>query len=322
MKNFLEFKHIIEQELKEIEIPNRPENLYQPINYTLSLDAKRIRAVALLMAHQLYNDDYKNALNAALAIEMFHNFTLIHDDIMDNATLRRGVKTVHEKWSNNIAILSGDVLLVKSYQKLFSLASKIRHLAIEKFSNAAIIVCEGQQMDMDFETDNNISIEDYLIMIEKKTSALFASSFEIGALVGGASLHDQQQLYKFGINLGIAFQLQDDLLDLYGDSKKFGKKVGGDIVANKKTYLYLKSLELANKDQKNKLLELYSNSNIDEKLKIEQVKSIFNDLNIYSILIDKINSYHKAALKCLNMISSDNKRSLNHFVDLLIKREV
>lgn len=322
MKNILEFKQIIEQELKEIETPNRPENLYKPINYILSLDAKRIRAIALLMAHQLYNNDYKNALSAALAIEMFHNFTLIHDDIMDNATLRRGVKTVHEKWSNNIAILSGDALLVKSYQKLFSLAAEIRQLAIEKFSNAAIIVCEGQQMDMDFENDNSISIEDYLIMIEKKTSALFASSFEIGALVGGASLYDQQQLYKFGINLGIAFQLQDDLLDLYGDSKKFGKKVGGDIVANKKTYLYLKSLELANQDQKNKLLELYSNSNIDEKLKIEQVKSIFNDLNIHSISIDKINSYHKAALKCLNTISSDKKNSLNYFVDLLIKREV
>ena len=184
MKNILEFKQIIEQEFKKIEIPNRPQNLYQPINYILSLDAKRIRAIALLMAHQLYNDDYKNALSAALAIEMFHNFTLIHDDIMDNATLRRGVKTVHEKWSNNIAILSGDALLVKSYQKLFSLASKIRQLAIEKFSNAAIIVCEGQQMDMDFETDNNISIEDYLIMIEKKTSALVAPIWGDSRILG------------------------------------------------------------------------------------------------------------------------------------------
>ena len=322
MKDIIRFKDIIEESLQKIDFPSAPKNLYEPIKYILSLDAKRIRSIALLIAHNLYNKDYTQALSAAVAIEMFHNFTLIHDDIMDKASLRRNSKTVHEKWDDNIAILSGDALLVKSYMMLSDINSKTRNKVIDRFSNAAMIVCEGQQMDMDFETTNNISIDDYLIMIEKKTSALFASSFEIGALIGGANTSDQKLIYKFGINLGIAFQLQDDLLDLYGDSTKFGKKVGGDIIANKKTFLYLKSLQLANENQKDELITLYSQNEMDEVNKIEKVKAIFNNLNIVNITKKKIDSYHHNAMNCLNKISTTKKDALNYFVELLDKREV
>ena len=322
MKDIIRFKDVIEESLQKIDFPSTPKNLYEPIKYILSLDAKRIRSIALLIAHNLYNKDYTQALSAALAIEMFHNFTLIHDDLMDKASLRRNSKTVHEKWDDNIAILSGDALLVKSYMMLSDINSKTRNEVIDRFSNAAMIVCEGQQMDMDFETTDNISIDDYLIMIEKKTSALFASSFEIGALIGGANTSDQKLIYKFGINLGIAFQLQDDLLDLYGDSTKFGKKVGGDIITNKKTFLYLKSLQLANENQKDELITLYSQNEMDEVNKIEKVKAIFNNLNIVNITKKKIDSYHNNAMNCLNKISTTKKDALNYFVELLDKREV
>ena len=250
MKEVTKFKKIIDKEIINLELPNSPNNLYEPIKYILSLEAKRMRSVALLIAHQLYKDDYQNALDAALAVEMFHNFTLIHDDIMDNASLRRGSDTVHKKWNKNIAILSGDTLLVKSYMMLLNLDSKIQNRVIKKFSETAVVVCEGQQMDMDFEKQSHLNIDDYINMIEKKTSVLFATSFEIGSIIGGASKSDQNLLYQFGLNLGIAFQLQDDLLDLYADQSKFGKKVGGDIIANKKTFLFLKSLSLANAKQK------------------------------------------------------------------------
>tara|TARA_B100000965_G_C19580746_1_gene753400 strand:+ start:655 stop:1623 length:969 start_codon:yes stop_codon:yes gene_type:complete len=322
MKDIVSFKNTIEESLQRLDFPSFPKNLYEPIQYILSLDAKRIRSIALLISYKLFNENYSRAINAALAIEMFHNFTLIHDDIMDNASLRRNSKTVHEKWNNNIAILSGDALLVKSYMMLSNVDSKTRAQVIDKFSKAALIVCEGQQMDMDFETTNNVSIEDYLIMIEKKTSALFASSFEIGAIIGGANVIDQELIYNFGLNLGIAFQLQDDLLDVYGDTKKFGKKVGGDVIANKKTFLYLKSLELANSNQKEDLIKLYSQTDIDEKNKIEKVKNIFNQLDIINQIRKEIDKYHNHAITCLNKISSQKKDSLNYFIELLVKRDV
>ena len=322
MKEILKFKDIIDRELNKLDFPYQPHNLYDPIKYMLCLDAKRIRSIALLMTHHLYNNSYKNAIDAAIAIEMFHNFTLIHDDIMDNASLRRNSPTVHSKWNNNIAILSGDALLVKSYMMLLKLDAKVQNQVIDKFSKTAITVCEGQQMDMDFENNNNLILDDYIKMIEKKTSVLFASSFEIGAIIGGATKIDQSLIYQFGLNLGIAFQLQDDLLDLYGNKSKFGKKIGGDITANKKTYLYLKSLTLANKKQKEELLNLYSGKWFNEIEKIDSVRSIFDDLGLYDITINTIKSYHNLALDNLKDISLKNKEGLNYFVDLLIKREV
>ena len=322
MKEVTKFKKIIDKEIINLELPNSPNNLYEPIKYILSLEAKRMRSVALLIAHQLYTEDYQNALDAALAVEMFHNFTLIHDDIMDNASLRRGSDTVHKKWNKNIAILSGDTLLVKSYMMLLNLDSKIQNQVIKKFSETAVVVCEGQQMDMDFEKQSHLNIDDYINMIEKKTSVLFATSFEIGSIIGGASKSDQNLLYQFGLNLGIAFQLQDDLLDLYADQSKFGKKVGGDIIANKKTFLFLKSLSLANAKQKEDLLKLYSSIDINSSEKISKVKSIFDSLSIYESTSKIINVYHKRALESLKKITVKNKDSLNYFVNLLVKREL
>ena len=322
MKEVTKFKKIIDKEIINLELPNSPNNLYEPIKYILSLEAKRMRSVALLIAHQLYNEDYQNALDAALAVEMFHNFTLIHDDIMDNASLRRGSDTVHKKWNKNIAILSGDTLLVKSYTMLLNLDSKIQNQVIKKFSETAVVVCEGQQMDMDFEKQSHLNIDDYINMIEKKTSVLFATSFEIGSIIGGASKSDQNLLYQFGLNLGIAFQLQDDLLDLYADQSKFGKKVGGDIIANKKTFLFLKSLSLANAKQKEDLLKLYLSIDFNSSEKISKVKSIFDSLSIYESTSKIINVYHKRALESLKKITVSNKDSLNYFVNLLVKREL
>ena len=322
MKEVTKFKKIIDKEIINLELPNSPNNLYEPIKYILSLEAKRMRSVALLIAYQLYKDDYQNALDAALAVEMFHNFTLIHDDIMDNASLRRGSDTVHKKWNKNIAILSGDTLLVKSYMMLLNLDSKIQNQVIKKFSETAVVVCEGQQMDMDFEKKSHLNINNYINMIEKKTSVLFATSFEIGSIIGEASKSDQNLLYQFGLNLGIAFQLQDDLLDLYADQSKFGKKVGGDIIANKKTFLFLKSLSLANAKQKEDLLKLYSSIDFNSSEKISKVKSIFDSLSIYESTSKIINLYHKRALESLKKITVKNKDSLNYFVNLLVKREL
>ncbi len=322
MKEVTKFKKIIDKEIINLELPNSPNNLYEPIKYILSLEAKRMRSIALLIAYQLYKEDYQNALDAALAVEMFHNFTLIHDDIMDNASLRRGSDTVHKKWNKNIAILSGDTLLVKSYMMLLNLDSKIQNRVIKKFSETAVVVCEGQQMDMDFEKQSHLNIDDYINMIEKKTSVLFATSFEIGSIIGGASKSDQNLLYQFGLNLGIAFQLQDDLLDLYADQSKFGKKVGGDIIANKKTFLFLKSLSLANAKQKEDLLKLYSSIDFNSSEKISKVKSIFDSLSIYESTSKIINVYHKRALESLKKITVKNKDSLNYFVNLLVKREL
>ena len=322
MKDILKFKRIIDQELEKLSFPLEPSNLYDPLRYILALEAKRMRSIALLLSHQLYNKDFQSAITAALSIELFHNFTLIHDDIMDKALLRRGSQTVHEKWDNNIAILSGDTLLVNTYSLISSLDKAIMSGVLDVFSKTAILVCEGQQLDMDFEKEDNLTIQNYLEMIEKKTSVLLASSFQIGALIGGAIKLDQKLLYDFGINLGMAFQLQDDLLDLYGDSNKFGKKMGGDIIANKKTYLYLKSLSLADSKQKEELVNLYSNSIISEDEKVDRVRTVFDQLGIFDITKNEISGYHKKAISCLNSISIQEKDHLNHFANILLKREV
>jgi geranylgeranyl diphosphate synthase type II len=305
MKDFSELQSLINDEIHKIDFPSYPSNLYDPIKYILNLRAKRMRSIALLTSFQIYNSDLKVATEAALAIEVFHNFTLIHDDIMDNSSLRRGSLTVHEKWDRNIAILSGDTMLVKSYSLLLGLDLSIQRDVLEVFSETAQKVCEGQQLDMDFENMDNLSIDQYLEMIKLKTSVLLAASFQIGALIGGASKSDALLLYNYGLNLGIAFQLQDDLLDLYGDKNKFGKNIGGDIISNKKTFL-----------------THYLNNELSTNEKVESVKSIFDELNIYDITKDFISSYHHKAISCLNSITVSNHYSLNYFADLLLQREV
>ena len=322
MKDFSELQSLINDEILKIDFPSYPSNLYDPIKYILNLRAKRMRSIALLTSFQIYNSDLKVASDAALAIEVFHNFTLIHDDIMDNALLRRGSQTVHEKWDKNIAILSGDTMLVKSYSLLLGLDFSIQRNVLDVFSETAKQVCEGQQLDMDFEKIDDLSIDQYLEMIKLKTSVLLAASFQIGALIGGASKSDALLLYDFGLNLGIAFQLQDDLLDLYGDKYKFGKNIGGDVISNKKTFLYLKSLSIANDEQKNNLLTHYLNNDLSTSEKIESVKAIFDELNIYNITKNFILSYHHKAISCLNSMTTCNHNSLNYFANLLLEREV
>ncbi|MDA9227651.1 polyprenyl synthetase family protein [Flavobacteriales bacterium] len=321
MISFITFKELIDNELNKLTFPSKPSNLYDPIKYILSLEAKRMRSIALLLSHNSFNENYENALPAALAIELFHNFTLIHDDIMDKAKLRRGAKTVHEKWDNNIAILSGDTMLVQSYSLLSDLELNIQAKVYKVFSDTATQVCEGQQLDMDFEQIQDLEISEYIEMIQKKTSVLLAASFQIGALIANASIEDSSLMYQFGLNIGIAFQLQDDMLDLYGEQSKFGKKTGGDIISNKKTYLYLKSLFLANSQQEQKLIELFSKPTINEDKKIQEVKNIFDEVGVLDHIKNQINHYHNKAQKNLEDLSITNKNYLIDFAKLLLKRE-
>lgn len=301
-----------------------PEGLYDPVNYILSLGGKRLRPLVLLMAHSLFSDELAGALPAARAIELFHNFTLLHDDIMDNAPLRRGKPTVHEKYSLNTGILSGDVMLVLAYESLFSISHpKILEIAA-LFTRTAREVCEGQQMDMNFERRNDVSIPAYIRMIELKTSVLVACALEMGALLGGADTQDATNLYEFGRNLGIAFQIQDDLLDTFGDPEKFGKKPGGDIVQNKKTYLYLKALEMAETGQREELQAIYNTDLADSEEKIRRVVSIFNQLRIKDLAEAEKNNYQALALQALAEVSvaDSKKKLLEQFADALMRREV
>tara|TARA_E500000081_G_scaffold64999_1_gene67232 strand:+ start:487 stop:1455 length:969 start_codon:yes stop_codon:yes gene_type:complete len=322
MKSLITFKELIDNELNKLIFPSKPANLYDPIKYILSLEAKRMRSIALLLSHNSFNKNYTNALPAALAIELFHNFTLIHDDIMDKANVRRGAKTVHEKWDKNIAILSGDTMLVQSYSLLSDLELNIQAKVYKVFSDTATQVCEGQQLDMDFEQIQDLEISEYIGMIKKKTSVLLAASFQIGALIANASIEDTSLMYQFGLNIGIAFQLQDDMLDLYGDQRKFGKKIGGDIISNKKTYLYLKSLSLANSQQEQKLIELFSKPTVNEDKKIQKVKNIFDEVGVLEHIKIQINYYHKQAQNNLEDLTITNKDNLVDFANLLLKREV
>jgi len=319
MKNIQELGSIIEQEIQTISYPTNPNLLYDPISYIMGLKGKRMRPILLLMAHQLFDKNLDNAISPALAIEIFHNFTLLHDDIMDNAPLRRGNPTVHEKWNSNVAILSGDTMMIQSYQLLVKVAEGSVKQVLEVFSKAAIEVCEGQQWDMDFENQDDVEIADYLKMIEYKTAVLLAASLKIGAITANASLEDQNHLYEFGKNIGIAFQLKDDFLDAFGDPETFGKQVGGDIMCNKKTYLYLKAIEIASDKQKNELEKYFSISDTSTE-KVNEVKKIFNDLKIQSFIIDLMKEYQMRAMRHLDAIGSSNKEPLIAFSEKLMDR--
>jgi len=320
MKNIQELGSIIEQEIQAISYPTNPNLLYDPISYIMGLKGKRMRPILLLMAHQLFDENLETAISPALAIEVFHNFTLLHDDIMDNAPLRRGNSTVHEKWNSNVAILSGDTMMIQSYQLFAKVAEGSVKQVLEVFSKAAIEVCEGQQWDMDFETQDDVEIADYLKMIEYKTAVLLAASLKIGAITANASVEDQNHLYEFGKNIGIAFQLKDDLLDAFGNPETFGKQVGGDILACKKTYLYLKALEVANVSQLEKLTEVYLDDHYPEEEKIENVKSLFEQMEIPMHTKNLMLAYQTKAMKHLESISSENKAPLIAFSNKLMDR--
>ena len=319
MRTLKDLHELVEEELKAIDFPGDPENLYGPIKYVLNIGGKRMRPILTLMAHQLFNCDVNKSVKPAIAIEMFHNFTLLHDDIMDEAPLRRGMKTVHEKWDRNTAILSGDIMLVKSYDLLMSVEDCYLREILDTFNTAAKQVCEGQQWDMDFESRDDVSISEYLRMIEYKTSILLAASLKIGAINGGATTEEANHIYEFGKNMGIAFQLKDDLLDAFGDPGNFGKQVGGDIIANKKTYLYLKSLELADEKQKTNLIHYFANDSETEH-KVEAVKKIFSNLDIRSHTTTLMKTYHRQALSHLNAVNSNYKDPLYSFSELLLDR--
>ncbi|WP_046745675.1 polyprenyl synthetase family protein [Kordia zhangzhouensis] len=310
--------------LDEKIVLNKPKNLYEPILYILQLGGKRLRPVLTLMTAEIFGTPYKKALDAALAVEVFHNFSLVHDDIMDAAPLRRGKATVHEKWDVNTGILSGDAMLIIAYQLFENYdGTTFRELA-KLFSKTAIEVCEGQQYDIDFETRNDVTIPEYLKMIEYKTAVLVGAAMKMGALVANASEKDAAGIYDFGRYLGLAFQLQDDYLDAYGNPETFGKQVGGDIIENKKTYLYLKALENSSKENKEKLIELFSSQPTDTTKKVELVKQLFNESNAPEAIKEAIQVYTSKAFQVLETlnIGEREKQSLTLFGKQLMNRTV
>ena len=325
MYQVAELQSLFKKYLAENQFLQAPQGLYEPINYILNLGGKRLRPVLLLMGCNLFDKEVAQALPASYAIEIFHNFSLLHDDIMDEAPLRRGQPTVHVKYNQNTGILSGDVMLVYSYEYLLQLKGKVNiPTIIQIFNQVAIEVCEGQQHDMDFETRNDVTIPEYLKMIEQKTAALIAGGLKMGAIIGGASESDANHLYEFGRNIGIAFQLQDDILDTYGDPEKFGKKVGGDIVQNKKTFLVLKTLEIGSEEACKKLFKLMNTETVDEYAKIEAVKSIFNGLSIRDISEKLMEEYLAKAFDHLKKVEIEESRKipLQNLANQLMGREV
>ena len=297
--------------LEEYSVVKEPQNLYEPIQYILKLGGKRMRPVLTLMTSEIFDSDFKKSLNAALSIEVFHNFSLVHDDIMDDAPLRRGKETVHEKWDINTGILSGDAMLIMAYQ-LFEVYDNKTFRALAKlFSKTALEVCEGQQYDVDFETRNDVTISEYLKMIEYKTAVLVGAAMKMGAIVAEANEKDQESIYEFGKNLGIAFQLQDDYLDAFGDPKTFGKQVGGDIIENKKTYLYINALKLSNAEERLQLQHLFSITPDQPEDKIEIVKQRFIDSGATQATKEAIQNYTQKAFGVLDSLNiSEDKKLL------------
>ena len=317
------FTKRIEREIAKLDFSHKPPQLYEPISYILSLGGKRMRPVLLLMACDMFGKSIEDAIPQALAIEIFHNFTLVHDDIMDQAPKRRNQLTVHAKWNENTGILSGDVMLVCAYQQLCKSEDKYLAQLLQLFNKTAIEVCEGQQFDMNYETETNVSISEYLRMIELKTAVLLGCSLQTGSIIAGGSSEDHHNIYEFGRNIGIAFQLQDDLLDVFGDPDKFGKQIGGDIISNKKTFLYLKAIEIGTTEQKTELNELFGSIETDNSEKIDIVTRIYNDLSIQYQTEKAMAGYYDSAISFLDKINvpEDRKLPLRNFANRLMIRE-
>jgi len=318
------YQEIISNHFNSIVQKKEPCNLYEPINYILSLGGKRLRPVLTLMSTEIFDVDCNKALAAATAIEVFHNFSLIHDDIMDAAPLRRGNETVHEKWDINRAILSGDAMLILAYQYFEEYDPAIFQQLAILFSKTALEVCEGQQYDVDFETRDDVTIPEYLKMIKYKTAVLVAAAMKMGAIVAETSIENANDIYHFGLNLGLAFQLQDDYLDAFGDPETFGKQVGGDIIENKKTYLYLKAIEFASTTQKHQLQHLFSIQPSDTKDKIILVKEIFDQSGASKATQEAIQNFTFKAFEILDKmnIGIDKKVVLKSFGEKLMNRSV
>ncbi|HET8838006.1 MAG TPA: polyprenyl synthetase family protein [Flavobacteriaceae bacterium] len=301
-----------------------PENLYEPILYMLNLGGKRLRPVLVLLSAEIFGTSYKKAMHAALAIEMFHNFSLIHDDIMDDAPMRRGKISVHEKWDLNTAILSGDAMLIIAYKLFENYEGETFSKLAKLFTDTAIKVCEGQQYDVDFETRDNVSVAEYLHMIEYKTAVLVGAALKMGAIVANASEENTEKIFEFGRLLGIAFQLQDDYLDIFGDEENFGKQIGGDIVENKKTFLFLKAMEQSSKKEASQLLHLYDLMPNDPSEKIGAIKQIFEESGAAEQTRLEIEKFTHLAFEVLNNISIDYsyKEVLKNFGKNLMNRKM
>ncbi len=317
------FIDALQNEIQLIQYGQHPPELYDPIRYIMSLGGKRMRPLLTLMATYLFTDDWQKAVRPALAVEVFHNFTLMHDDIMDQAPLRRGQPTVHEKWNNNIAILSGDVMLVSAYGLLLNVEADKMKPVIARFNRTAAEVCEGQQLDMNFETRWDVKEAEYIEMIRLKTSVLLGYALELGGLIAGADQDTTSHLYKGGMNIGIGFQLKDDLLDVYGDPAKFGKQVGGDIIANKKTFLLIEALEQAEGKVKEELIAWLTRTDFDKEEKVGAVTAIYDQLGIREITEARISDYFARGFANFDQINADPDRKslLIQFARQLVERE-
>lgn len=319
-----ELLDIVRGHIAGLQFTRTPKGLYDPVSYVLSLGGKRIRPVLMLMAYNLYREDVKSILQPATGIEVYHNYTLLHDDLMDRADMRRGKATVHKVWNDNVAILSGDAMLVLAYQFMAQCASEKLKDVMDLFSQTALEICEGQQLDMEFEQRKDVKEDEYIEMIRLKTSVLLAASLKIGAILGGASKEDADALYDFGVNLGLAFQLKDDLLDVYGDPLRFGKNIGGDILCNKKTYLVIKAFEHANTDQEALLSDWFTRETFDPQEKIAAVTRLYNEIGVKALCENRIVEYSKRASESLNRVNvpAENKQELETMMNELMHREV
>lgn len=316
------YKQLIESEIRKQKFGQEPRSLYEPLRYIMALGGKRFRPLLTLLSYSLYKNDAQRIVPFATAVETFHNFTLLHDDIMDNAPLRRGKPTVHEKWNINTAILSGDVMQVKVYDLFLNLEGQMLKDVLLEFNKCATEVCEGQQWDMEFENKAKVTEAHYINMIRQKTAVLVGFSLELGAILAEASLADRLGLYQFGVNIGIGFQLKDDLLDVYGDQKKFGKQVGGDIISNKKTFLLIKALEMAKGKEKAELTRWLRTKKFDKRKKVKAVTALFDKLQIEKITSDKIADYFQKGLTSLDQleVSSSRNDQLKKFILNLMNR--
>ncbi len=319
MQKIKAYTQQIEQALANYSFGNKPMELYEPIRYILDIGGKRLRPALTLAVAEMYGTKPSQALNQALSIEVFHNFSLLHDDIMDKAPLRRGQATVHEKWNNDIAILSGDAMLVKAYQLLAMADAQVLPQLLEVFSKTALQVCEGQQYDLNFESLTDVSLEDYLHMIKLKTSVLLGAAAQMGAIVAGANSHESEKVYQFAVNIGIAFQIQDDILDAFGDVAKFGKTSGGDILNDKKTILMIDALSKADETQQAILRKTFET----DQEKVTAVKTLFKELGSLDFAQQKMEEYYQMALTNLQATQGDEelKEELKGFAQWLIQRE-
>lgn len=314
----------INKYISELQFTRSPKGLYDPVEYVLSLGGKRIRPVLMMMAYNLYKEDVSEVFSPAAGIETYHNYTLLHDDLMDRADMRRNKPTVHKVWNDNTAILSGDAMLVLAYQFLSNCSAVHLKEVLDLFSQTALEICEGQQLDMEFEQRQDVSEAEYLEMIRLKTAVLLAASLKIGAILGGASKEDAQALYDFGIAIGLAFQLQDDFLDVYGNPEVFGKNIGGDILCNKKTYLLIKALERSDDAQRTGLLKWLQKENYAPEDKIKAVTGLYNTVGVKAVCENKMREYYAKGLEALNKVTVpvEKKQYLKSFAELLLYREM